>query len=152
MKKVLLEGSAAILTVNFLYEGIYKILNFKGFTLWLRHAPLIAPFSNVLNVLIPTIEIVIAFMLVTSFRRAAFWASIISLLLFVSWVVSAYLFTDRLFWPYHWLWTRPSWAQKMTVAIVLTWIAFISIIFLPTKPPRERRSEKSLRKLPANAQ
>jgi hypothetical protein len=141
-----------LLILNFFYEGIYKISYWQSFSLWLHHAPLLKQVWIPLTYLIPIGEIFLSLaLLAPSYRVKALYFAIAILIIFILWIISAYLFTSRLFWPYHAMWKKPTWMQKMLISLGLCWLAYIAVLLSKNNPTKEN-IKSSLRNLTANAQ
>src|SRR5882757_10426313 len=126
-KKIIIEIICLVLVLNFFYEGIYKIAYIQNYGFWVTHEPLLRPIGKILTYLIPTGEIALSLLfLVPSCRIFALYITLAGLIIFVLWVMSVYLFTHFLFWPYHALWGRPTWMQKMLISLGLCWLAFMA--------------------------
>ena len=150
-RKIIIEVICFVLLMNFFYEGIYKVAYWQQFGAYLKHAPLTRYAWQPLTYGIPIGEIVLALSFFkTSFRMRALYISIISFLLFVFWVMCSFLFTNTLFWPFHALWAKPTWIQKMLIALGLCWMAFAAIVLLKSNPSLKRNSN-SLRNIPVSA-
>jgi hypothetical protein len=146
------EAICLILILYFFYEGIYKIAYFGNYAFWLHHAPLLKPVAGILQYLIPIGELVLSLSLIApSYRGVALGITFIVLIIFLSWIMSVYLFTNRLFWPYHALWHKPTWMQKMLISTGLLWLSFIAIIVLRNTPTIHFTRRIDLRKPSANA-
>lgn len=129
--KIIPELICLILILNFFYDGVYKLAYLSNYAFWLLHAPLLKPLAGVLKWLVPIMEIGLSVaLLVPSYRITALYILIGVLLIFVLWVMSACLFTNRIFWPYHALWHKPTWMQMMLTSIGLCWISLIAIFLL----------------------
>jgi hypothetical protein len=151
-RKIIVEIICLILLLNFFYEGIYKIAYWGNYAFWVKHAPLLRPIWQLLTYIIPVGEIALALsFLAPKFRIKALYISIGVLIVFVLWVMSSYLFTSRLFWPYHALWEKPTWMQKMLISLGLSWLALTALILAKGGLPINRFSSNSLRNKPTNA-
>jgi uncharacterized membrane protein YphA (DoxX/SURF4 family) len=129
VKKWLYECISFMLILNFFYEGIQKLAYAEVYDHWITHAPLIRTFGAVLQYAVPVIEIAIAFLLIISrYRRIALIMVIIIEIIFILWVISVYLFTGYVFWPYDALWNNPTWIQKMAYGLMLSWLAFVALL------------------------
>lgn len=127
-RKIVVEIICLILLLNFFYEGIYKIAYWGSFGLYMKHAPLLSPIWQILTYVIPIGEIALALsFLAPSFRGNALYISIVVMVVFVLWIMSVYLFTLRVFWPFHALWEKPTWLQKMLISMGMCWLAFAAI-------------------------
>jgi len=138
---IVIEVICWILLLNFFYEGVYKLIYFHQYALWLRYEPFQRPVTGVLAYVIPIGEILLSFLfLIPSCRVTAFYISIIVLVGFVIWIMSSILFTHTMFWPYHALWDKPTWIQK-----ILIWLSFMAIILYSGNISFKRFSSNSLR-------
>lgn len=152
-KKIIVEVICLILLLNFFYEGIYKIAYWQNFGFYIKHAPLLKPVWQIITCTVPIGELALALsFLAPNFRVKALYISIGVLVIFVLWVMASYLFTTRLFWPYHALWEKPTWMQKMLISLGLCWFAFAAVLLSNQKLSFKRYSSNSLRNKPANAQ
>lgn len=123
------EIICAFLIIYFFYEGIQKIAYWGQYQFWLSHTPLIKNAGNILVWLIPILELSIVFLLIVpKWQRIVFLIIIITQLAFVIWIAYVYLFTGYLFWPYHALWEEPTWMQKISIALALSWLAFAGLM------------------------
>src|SRR6185503_16572903 len=113
-RKVIVEVICFVLLMNWFYEGIYKVAYWSNFSFYIEHAPLLKPVGQVLAYGIPVGEIAVALMFLSPKQKVkALYISIGALMVFVFWVISWHLFTNRVFWPYHALWEKSTWMQKM---------------------------------------
>ncbi len=148
-RKVIVEVICLVLLMFWFYEGVYKVAYWGSFSFYIKHAPLLRPVWKVLAYGIPIFEIGLALMFVFPKQRIkALYISIAALLVFVFWVMSAHLFTQRIFWPYHALWEKPTWMQKMLISMGLAWVALVAIVFEASKL---KVNSTVLRNKPANA-
>jgi hypothetical protein len=146
-RQIVVEVIYMILILNFFYEGIYKIAYWSSFSIWLHHAPLLKPIWVILTYAIPLGEIILALSLISpTYRLTALYISIPVLIVFILWIMGVFLFTHRLFWPYHALWKKPTWMEKMMISLGFCWLAFIAIVF-----SKDQHIKTSLRKMAANA-
>lgn len=137
-----------VLVLNYFYEGIQKLAYLDVYGFWITHAPIIKRFGIILKYAVPISEIVIAaLLLIPKGRKVAFIASILMQIGFILWVMSVYLFTGYLFWPYHALWDNPTWMQKMVYGLTLAWLALTGI-FLSRRQIRSSEKIKVLKNEP----
>jgi hypothetical protein len=149
-KKVIAEIICLILALNFFYEGVYKLVYLHNYGFWLYHAPLLKPIALILTYIIPVGEIVLSWLFVLPrYRTVALYSAIAASVLFILYIMSGYLFTNRVFWPYHALWNKPSWMQKMIVALGISWLAFIGILLSGGEFSIRKYLSTSLRNTPA---
>ncbi len=115
-------------------------------TFWLlRHfwivpnAPNKAGVGDSWHYLTPCGEIILSLLfLIDRFRVAALYTTIIVSITFVLYIICCYLFTHRMFWPYHALWKNPTWMQMMLLSLGWSWLALIAILL------------NAMRNMPAN--
>ena len=125
----MVEVICFVLLMFWFYEGIYKVANWAGFSFYMKHAPLLRTAWQVPAYAIPIGEISLAvLLLVPKYRSIALYTTIGALLLFVFWIMSVYLFTGYLFWPYHALWDNPTWMQKILSSLVMCWLSYIAVV------------------------
>jgi len=130
-RKIIIEVICLILMLHFFYEGVYKIAYWQNYAYWMKHAPLLKPVWQIFTYAIPVGEILLALsFLKPSFRVNALYISIAVLMVFVFWIMCGNLFTHRLFWPYHALYEKSTWMQKMLISIGLCWLAFAAVVLL----------------------
>jgi methylamine utilization protein MauE len=152
VRKVIVEVICLLLVLNFFYEGIYKIAYFENYAFWLRHMPFLKPVAMGLNYLIPIGEIVLSFMLLVSrYRIGALYATVLISVIFILYLMSSFLFSHLLFWPYHALWEKPTWMQKMLISLGWAWLALAAIILTKGGFVFKRFSARSLPDEPAKA-
>ena len=148
VKRWLYECIYFVLILNFFYEGIQKLAYLDVYSFWVSHAPVIRKFGTVLQYAVPFVEIAIAVLLIIPRYRSIALVTIIAVETgFILWVMSVYLFTGYLFWPYHALWNNPTWMQKMAYGLMLAWLAFAAICYTGKK---ENEHKKLLRNTSAH--
>src|SRR5690606_4140471 len=104
-KTWLYECIGFLLILNFFYEGIQKLAYLHVYSFWVNHAPIIRKFGAMLQYAVPFVEIAIAVLLIIPRYRSIALVTIIAVETgFILWVMSVYLFTGYLFWPYYALW------------------------------------------------
>lgn len=148
VKKWLYECICFVLILNFFYEGVQKLAYLDVYSFWVNHAPIIRKFGAMLQYAVPLAEIAIATLLmIARYRSIVLFAIIVVEIVFILWVMSVYLFTGYLFWPYHALWDNPTWMQKIVYGLMLAWLAFAALTYNWKK---ENEHKKLLRNTPAN--
>jgi hypothetical protein len=150
-KKFIVEIICLVLIVNFFYEGLYKLIHIDNYGFWVTHTPFLKSMGKPLTYVIPVGEIVLSLLfLVPSCRIFALYSTLAGLILFVLWIMGMCLFTHFLFWPYHALWAKPNWVQKMLISIGLCWLSFTAIILSTARFLIKEHFSNSLRNTPAN--
>jgi len=132
-RKIIVEIICFVLIMYWFYEGIYKVAYLHAFGFYIKHAALPRPLTGALKYMIPLGEVGTALLLLfPKYRITALYATIGLLMIYVLWIMCVYLFTNRVFWPFHALWAKPSWMQKMLISLALSWMSLVAI-FLPKK-------------------
>jgi len=151
-RKIIVEVICFVLMMNWFYEGIYKVAYFQQFGFYIANAPLLGIFGGVLKYVIPFGEVVLAMMLIIQkYRRLALYWTIGLSIVFILWIMCVYLFTYRIFWPYHGLWEKPTWMGRMLVSLGMCWGAFTAILLCHDSVVGKNNFSKALRNMPANA-
>lgn len=150
-RKAITDSICLLMMFFFFYDGIYKIANILPFGIWLYHAPLLSGFSAILKYAVPTLELVLSLMLLTRYKRLSLSGIILANVLFVLWVMAAFLFTNRLFWPFHALWHKPKWLQEIALALFWSWLAFIALALPEDMAAPKSTLSSKLRNTPAKA-
>ena len=151
-RKIIVEVICFVLLMFWFYEGVYKVAYWGSFSFYVKHAPIVKPVWQILAFGMPIGEIALAIMLfIPKLRTKALYISIGALMLFVFWIMSVYLFTHWLFWPYHALWEKPTWMQKMLISMGLAWAALVAVILSSSKFKLKQIESNVLRNKPANA-
>ncbi|HEY8896479.1 MAG TPA: hypothetical protein VIM79_16750 [Niastella sp.] len=133
-RKIWIEIVCFLLMINFFYEGIYKLAHFQQYSIWLTREPLIWSAGKILKFIIPLVEIALSILVtIKSKRLFALRTIIIIEVLLLMWVMSVYLFTRYLFWPYHAFWGKTTWMQNMCFALCLIWATFFTITLIRNK-------------------
>ena len=150
-RRIIVEVICFVLLMNWFYEGIYKVAYWSNFSFYMKHAPLLKPVWQILAYVIPVGEIGLALLfLFPKKRMIALYLSIGGFLVFVFWIMSVYLFTNRLFIPHHGLWDKPTWMQKMLISLGFGWMSLMAIILSTPTMTIKLISSKSLRNTSSN--
>jgi hypothetical protein len=150
-RKMFVEVICFILLINFFYEGIYKIAYIHDYEVWLANVSLLKNYQNIFAYFLPIGEILLALcLLIPNLKIRALYAIIVVSILFVLWILSVFLFKPQTFWPFHALWVRPSWMQKMLISLSFSWLSFIAIVLSKRSFPIKKYFSNALRNTPAN--
>lgn len=140
------ETILVLLVVYFFYEGIYNLVYFQVYGSWLFHAPLLRPISSILKYAIPITELSLALgLLVPRLTSYALVGAIIVSVVYILWIMSSFLFTSRIFIPFHALWNKPTWMQMMTIALCICWLAFAALMLSRRRAERRVFIQGSLK-------
>lgn len=133
-RKISAEIICFALLLYWFYEGIYKVANWTTFSMYIKNAPLVKPMWQILAYGIPIGEIILALMfLFPSKRVRALYITMGALVLFVLWIMSVFLFTGYLLWPFNAFWPKPTWMQKMLLSLGMCWGAFMVVVSMGIK-------------------
>ncbi|MCS3800597.1 MauE/DoxX family redox-associated membrane protein [Niastella sp. OAS944] len=135
-----------ILMANFIYEGLIKILAFQQYGIWLYYAPFLTSASSYLKYIIPIFEITLGVMLVIrQFKQFALYLSIISQLIFLAYTVSWIVFSSRIYWTFHGIWSfnRVPWFEKMIYTLAISWLCLVCLIIMRKDKPNIVRRKLS---------
>ncbi|MHA4806562.1 MauE/DoxX family redox-associated membrane protein [Flavitalea flava] len=150
IRKLITEIICFALLLNFFYDGIYKLVHIQEYQFWLKHAAFVKLMPGYFTYTIPLVEVVLAILILIPLSRVfALYLSMILPIIFILYVMSSFLFSPLIFWPFHGLWAHPSWMQKMVYSLLLSWLAFTAIVIYGGKGFLISKS-KTLRKTPVN--
>lgn len=138
-KSVLIEGICFLLAINFFYEGVYKLAHLDSYAYWIGCVPYLKPFKVPISYIVPLGEITLSLLLLFWKKRiTSLYVSICAFVVFMLYFTLIFQFRNLLLFPYHALWTKPSWIQVMLMTLFLTWLAFMAIIYYDRKHSKKR--------------
>ena len=125
-KKLIADTICLLLAIELFYEGVSKLFVLASYRAFLQHMPYVAPVSSVLFVLIPFVELGLAAGLAFSKRQGTMLlVTIGALILFVIWICCVYFVAHVVSWPFDGFWPRTIWLHKISLALVMSWLALI---------------------------
>lgn len=97
MKKgIALEIICFLFILLFSYAAVSKLMDVEKFTIQIGQSPLLTDFSKVLAWMVPSIELLIAGMIVVNrLRRIALYASFTLMLIFTAYIVAILNFSEK---------------------------------------------------------
>ena len=94
-KSILIETISLLLVVLFVYAAASKLMDFSNFQRQLGESPIIRGYANIVAWGIPTLEIIIAFLLVIpKFRLLGLYTSLLLLVMFTAYLFIILNFSD----------------------------------------------------------
>lgn len=130
---------SSLLLLLFLYTGLSKLINHRTFAFVLSQSPLLHPFSGLLAIVLPLLEIVIAVMLFLPVTRLkAMYASFVLMLLLTVYLSGMVAFTHDLPCNCGGVIQKLSWQQHIVFNLFFLFLSFSGIFFL-----RRRMSRRS---------
>ncbi|MBE9668131.1 MauE/DoxX family redox-associated membrane protein [Mucilaginibacter boryungensis] len=88
IRKFIIEAVSFLLIVLFIYAAVSKILDFSNFRVQLGKSPLLALFASTIAVAVPTLEILISFILIFKrTRKLGLYASFALLMIFTFYLI-----------------------------------------------------------------
>jgi hypothetical protein len=131
-KGTLLNIICLVFVFIFFYQGIYKLSDINGFKLWLKFAPFIHRYKNMISYMayiIPIAQIIISMLLlIPKYRATSLYITFIALLLYIVYYFIADHFHYMVLDPYYRPWPSFSWIEAMIVAVLFVWLAFSGIL------------------------
>ena len=151
-RKVIIELICLLLMMNFFFEGIYKIANWARYMHWMKRIPLLEGIWQFIAYGLPLVEFALALLFMKPSQRIkALYLSMVAFTIFVLWVMSAALFSHRIFGPLQHFWPKENWVDKMLIALGLGWMAFGAIILSKPFTKDQKLDSNSLRNISAEA-
>lgn len=96
MKRIIVEIISIMFILLFVYAGVTKLLDYNKFNVQLGQSPLLAPFADSVAWFIPSLELMIALMLIfNKFRLTALYISFALMLLFTIYIVFIMNFAEH---------------------------------------------------------
>lgn len=88
IRKFIIEAVSFLLIVLFIYAAVSKILDFSNFRVQLGKSPILDLFASTIAVVVPTIEILISFILIfKKTRKLGLYASFALLMMFTFYLI-----------------------------------------------------------------
>ncbi|WP_420847739.1 MauE/DoxX family redox-associated membrane protein [Niabella beijingensis] len=126
--KILLKICILILLLYFYSLGLQKCIALSSYRFWLNRVPVAKTFSDILYIIIPVLQLLLAAMLLhKKTRMAALYYIIISQLAYVVLIGYIFYFTPYLVWPWHPFWTKADWFEILLLTLSTAWLAFVSL-------------------------
>lgn len=118
----------------FVYAAISKGLDFQQFSLQLQQSPILTNYSLIISWSIPSIEIIVAFLLVTyQFRLLGLYLSFSLMLVFSTYIILILNSSDHIPCSCGGILEKMSWSQHLIFNLFFVGLALIAILFLQKK-------------------
>lgn len=138
-KNIIFEGICFLLALNFFYDGVYKFAYIESYSLWLGSALFLAQFKQLLIYTIPLFEVALSLCLIFSRRRTTWlYVSMGAYILFIGYTILIFQIRNLIFYPFHALWGKPTWIQVISMALFLSWLSFIDILYFESKKSTQK--------------
>ena len=151
-KNYIIEITAAIFILLFVYTAVSKFMNIQKFQVSLQSSPVLSFAPEIISVAIPVIEIVIASLLFfPATRKWGFISSLILMTGFTFYIAYMLLFSPKLPCSCGGIVGELSWRQHLFVNLILTSLA-ATAVFIQTKffIAINRTSRKPVNRVGAN--
>jgi hypothetical protein len=66
-------------------------------------------------------------------REPSLYGIIVGEVIMILWLMNILLFTGWLIFPFQTLWNNANWMEKMLFALLLSWMAFIALLYYTKK-------------------
>lgn len=96
-KTIFIEVTAALFVLLFIYTAIMKLRDIPFFIGSMNHSPILRPYAPFLSVYIPSVELIIAILLILPFTRyAGLVCASLLMLIFTAYIAYILLYSDQL--------------------------------------------------------
>ncbi|MFC5683605.1 DoxX family protein [Flavobacterium sp. MAHUQ-51] len=128
-KEISIEIICLLYVVLFVYSGLSKLLDFEIFQVQLGQSPLLSAFAEWISWGVPILEILIAFLLLSSrFRRIALYAAFALMLMFTTYIIIILNFSSFIPCSCGGILEKMSWRTHLIFNIVFVFLALIGIV------------------------
>lgn len=134
LQNIFAELIVGILVLLFIYTGLIKLIDAKGFVGAMKHNPLLNPYLHILRWMVPISELIVAVLLfVPGTRTQGLLLSFLLLLAFTAYI--AYMLITQSILPCTCggILEQLSWAQHLWLNSALSTVAFITWIIYKRK-------------------
>ncbi|MDI9257957.1 DoxX family protein [Flavobacterium sp. YZ-48] len=134
--------------VLFVYAATSKILDYENFTVQIGQSPLLSVFAGLISWLIPTIEIILALLLMSKKTQfLALNASFVLMMMFTAYIFIILNFSAYVPCSCGGVLEKMSWTEHMYFNIAFCLLALIAIIFSLQQLPLQSNTSKRKSKL-----
>ena len=120
---IAIESIYLFLILFLFYEGMYLLTRIREFDLWLRNFPGIIKMHRLVRYVVPSGEIITAFLLIWPVTR--FMGLILGFagsISFILYIIGVLLFTDSFVLPFHPYWPYMKWFDRLLIVLTTSWI------------------------------
>ncbi|WP_211362140.1 MauE/DoxX family redox-associated membrane protein [Aequorivita antarctica] len=128
-RKLTLNTISLLFIVLFVYAAVSKLLDFETFTLQIAQSPFLGPYTGIIAWSVPSLEIIISLLLITSsFRNFGFYASFTLIVMFTAYIVIILNFSDFIPCSCGGIIEKLNWTQHLIFNIVFIVLAGTAIL------------------------
>jgi len=134
MKKALIiEVICFLFILLFLYAAVTKILDYDKFRVQIGQSPLLTAFAGWVAVIVPTIEIIIACMLmIPRFRLLALFGAFGLMVVFTAYIVIILNFSDYVPCSCGGILEKLGWTEHLVFNVAFVFVGLIGILLHPS--------------------
>lgn len=133
-QNLFLDFSALLLIVLFVYTATSKLLDYDNFVAQLGQSPVLTKYAEILVIVIPVIEYLIALLfLITKFRTLAFYASFSLMIMFTTYIIIILNFSDFIPCSCGGVLEDLGWTEHIIFNLVFVILSAASILFGSSK-------------------
>jgi len=130
-KNLIVEIISYLFIILFVYAAVSKLLDFEQFRVQLGQSPLLSAFAQWIAWAVPTIEIVIAVLLISPrFRLPGLYASFSLMIMFTTYIIIILNFTDFIPCSCGGVLEQLGWTEHLVFNIGFILLALLGILFL----------------------
>jgi hypothetical protein len=131
-KQIGIEIICSLLVILFVYAGLSKLINITTFKLQLGQSPYLSRFPGFIGLIVPVMELAVAFLLVfKKTRLAGLYFSFFLMLLFTGYIYIMLHFSYYVPCSCGGVLSMMSWEQHLTFNLFFTLIALSGILLFP---------------------
>lgn len=129
-KKLIVDIICYAFFILFLYASTSKLIDYEKSELQMSKSPIITDFAPILVWLVPTLEIIIAIMLlIPRTLMVALYASLAMMSLFTAYIIAILYFTDTIPCSCGGVLERLGWGEHLVFNIIFIVLAITAILF-----------------------
>ncbi len=151
IRKLLIEISAALFILLWVYAGVSKLLDYQTFSVQLGKSPLLSGFEKWITVIIPMSELLIAGMLLTKrFRLTGMYASLLMMVMFTAYIIAILNFSYHIPCSCGGILNSLGWTEHLVFNIIFVLLAIGSIVLMSGKGRQASQADSFPQPLKAN--
>jgi uncharacterized membrane protein YphA (DoxX/SURF4 family) len=127
-KKWIIEIISLLFVLLFVYTAVSKFIDYQNFRAVIGQSPLITRIAGPLSIIVPVLEMIIAFLLVIPrYRLLGLLASFAIMVLFTTYIIVLLTLSEKVPCSCGGIISSMSWTQHLYFNILFTIIAFIGM-------------------------
>jgi uncharacterized membrane protein YphA (DoxX/SURF4 family) len=140
MKRTIVETTCAMFILLFVYAALSKLLDYERFHMQLGQSPLLTSVANLVAWLIPTAEIIISLLLISSrWQLTGLYASFGMMVMFTAYIVAITHFSEYIPCSCGGILEHMSWNQHLAFNILFVLLAVSGILTNSTLEYKKRK-------------